>query len=386
MKQRFVVLMLVFMVVGLYLPPAFAQATGSVKGICKDLEGKPIVGAIVEYYSQETGRKLDLKTNNKGEYFSLGVTPGKYRVTLSKDGKELDKVNNFPVNLDENTLDFDLKKSQSQAAQQKGISPEQLKQMQEQQEKAAKETNTVKALNEKLQAANQSMQAGDFDSAVNTLTEATQMDATRDLLWARLGDAYAGSAPKQTDPAEKTRRFTEAAGDYQKAVDIKQKAVDAQPEKKPDDLRTLASYYNNLGQAESKLGKTDDAVKAYDQAAKLYPAGAPQFYFNLGAVLTNANTTNDAKMRKAAIDAFDKAIAADPNKPDAYYWKGVNLMGDATLKGDKMVAPDGTAEAFNKYLELQPTGPHAEEAKAMLASIGATIQTQFGKKKAPPKK
>ena len=127
-------------------------------------------------------------------------------------------------------------------------------------------------------------------------------------------------------------------------------------------------------------------MKAYTQAAQLDPSGAGQYYFNLGAVLTNANTSNDPKMRKAAIEAFDKAIAADPNRPDSYYWKGVNLIGDATLKGDKMIAPEGTAEAFKKYLELQPAGPHAEEAKAMLASIGATIETQFGKKKATTKK
>jgi hypothetical protein len=85
--------------------------------------------------------------------------------------------------------------------------------------------------------------------------------------------------------------------------------------------------------------------------------------------------------------AFDKVIAADPNKADAYYWKGVNMIGKATLKGDKMVAPEGTAEAFQKYLELQPTGTFADPAKQMLTSIGASVETQFGnKKKAAPKK
>jgi hypothetical protein len=58
------------------------------------------------------------------------------------------------------------------------------------------------------------------------------------------------------------------------------------------------------------------------------------------------------------------------------------------LQGDKMIAPPGTAEAFQKYLELAPTGPHAEEAKAMLASVGATVETSYGTttKKKPPKK
>ena len=108
------------------------------------------------------------------------------------------------------------------------------------------------------------------------------------------------------------------------------------------------------------------------------------YYFNLGAILTNANTTNNSDMRTAAAQAFDKAIAADPARADAYYWKGTNLIGAATLQGDKMVAPPGTAEAFQKYLELAPTGPHAEEAKAMLQGLGSTVETSYGTSKKKP--
>ena len=63
----------------------------------------------------------------------------------------------------------------------------------------------------------------------------------------------------------------------------------------------------------------------------------------------------------------------------------MNLLGKATIKGDKMEAPPGTSEAFNKYLELQPTGPFAEPAKQMLESIGAKVETSFGKGKTPSK-
>ena len=55
-------------------------------------------------------------------------------------------------------------------------------------------------------------------------------------------------------------------------------------------------------------------------------------------------------------------------------------------KGDKMEAPAGTAEAFNKYLELAPTGPYADPAKQMLDSMGAKIETSFGKGRTPAKK
>jgi tetratricopeptide (TPR) repeat protein len=314
----------------------------------------------------------------------LGIALGHYKVTLlGTDGKEIWHYNGFTASSDESTLDFDMKKEAANAAKGTGLTPEQLKQQQEQAANVAKENMTIKTLNEKLAAAKTASDAGDLDTAIAQLTGATQMDATHDVVWGKLGEYEMASAPKQTDSAEKTKRYEATIVDFQKAAELKQKAMDATPQKPPTpaDIKQLASYYNNLGKAEAQLGKTDDAVKAYNQAAQVDPAGAGMYYFNLGAILTNANTTSNADMRKAAADAFDKAIAADPARADAYYWKGTNLIGAATLQGDKMVAPPGTAEAFQKYLELAPTGPHAEEAKAMLQGIGAPVETSYGNKK-----
>jgi tetratricopeptide (TPR) repeat protein len=386
MKKYFAIFVCVLLAVALSAPPAFSQASGTVKGVCKDLQGNPIADAIVVYANQDNGQKYTLKTNKKGEYFSLGVSPGKYNVTLYKNaddqkaGKEMDHANGFPVSLDENNLDFDEKKSQESAAKGQGLSPEQLKQMQEQQAKAAKETNTVKALNEKLLAAKTASDAGDFDTAISVLTEANQMDATRDLVWFKLGDAYRMSAAKQTDTTEKQKRFGEAADSYQKAISLKQDAIKGGKDKDPNATKNLAAYYNNMADAYNRAGKIDDAVKTYEMAAQADPGSAAQSYFNIGAVLTNAGKVDDA------VAAFDKCIAADPTRAEAYYQKGVNLLGKATLQGDKMVAAPGTAEAFQKYLELQPTGGHSEEAKAMLASIGSSVETGFKKKPAPAKK
>ncbi len=386
MKKHLAVSALIFLMLGLCAPSALAQASGTVKGVCKDAQGNPIADGVVVYANQDNGQKYALKTNKKGEYFSLGLTPGSYNVTLYKNAddakanKELFHFNKFQVALAENTLDFDLKKQAEESAKGQGLTPEQLKQMQEAREKQMKEASTIKTLNEKIVAANTSMKAGDFDGAIGTLTEATQMDATRDVIWAQLADAYRSSAAKQTDPAEKKRRLVEAVADYNKAIDIKQKNMEAASKKDPEDNKRIAAYYNNLGDAAGRSGKTDDAVKAYNQAAQVNPEGAAGYYFNIGAVLTNAGKADDA------VAAFDKSIAADPNRADAYYQKGVNMIGKATLQGDKMVAPPGTAEAFNKYLELAPTGQYADVAKQMLASIGASIETGFGKKKAPAKK
>jgi tetratricopeptide (TPR) repeat protein len=381
MKKHFAIFGLVVLAAALCAPSVFAQASGTVKGVCKDAQGNPIPDAIVIFANQDNGQKYQLKTNKKGEYFSLGVSPGKYVVTLYKDAddlkanKEMDHVKGFPVSLDENSLDFDEKKVLENQAKGVGLTPEQLKQQQEQQAKQSKEVNVVKSLNEKLLAAKTASDAGDFDTAVSVLTEANQLDPSRDLIWFKLGDAYRMSATKQTDLAEKQKRSGEAADAYQKAIDLKQEGIKSGKDKDPDATKHLSAYYNNLADAYNKAGKIDDSVKTYEIAAQTDPSSAAQSYFNIGAVLTNAGRADDA------IAAFDKCIAADPNRADAYYQKGVNLIGKATLQGDKTVAPPGTAEAFNKYLALAPTGPYADVAKQMLATIGATVEVNYGTKK-----
>lgn len=383
MRKHLAIFLFVILAVGLCVPPVFAQASGTVKGVCKDATGNPVVDAQIVFQNMDNGQKYTLKTNKKGEYFSLGVSPGKYTVYLYKNAEDmkankyLDFVKGFQIQLDENTLDFDQKKQQEAAAKGEGLNSEQLKQMQEAQAKAAKETNTVKSLNEKLNAAKTSADAGDFDTAIAALTEATQIDASRDLVWFKLGDYYRLSALKQTDTAEKQKRLGSAVEAYQKAIEIKKSAAN---DKDPNAGKNVAAYYNNMAEAYAKSNKVDDAVKTYDLAAQADPTGAAGYYFNTGAVLTNAGKVDDA------IAAFDKVIAADPNRADAYYWKGVNMIGKATLQGDKMSAPPGTAEAFQKYLELQPTGTFADPAKQMLSQIGGSVETSFGTKKKAAKK
>src|SRR5258708_13080894 len=81
------------------------------------------------------------------------------------------------------------------------------------------------------------------------------------------------------------------------------------------DNARLAAYYDNLASAAAKVGKNEEAEQAYNQAAELDPANAGQYYYNLGAVLTNANMSNDPNIRKQAIEAFDKAIPPHPTHP-----------------------------------------------------------------------
>jgi len=387
MKKRFAILLTAVLAAAFCVPVAFAQASGTVKGTCKDMNGAPVVDAVIVFANQDTGQKYTLKTNKKGEYFSLGLASGKYVVTLYKNMDEmkanhqLDSVKGYQVAIGDNDpLDFDQKKQQEDAAKGVGLTPEQLKQRQEQAAKQEKEVNTVKSLQGKLDAANAAINTKDYDTAIAALTEANQMDATRDVLWYRLGDAYRLSAPAQTDKAEKQKRYESAVDAYNKAIQLKQDALSNGKEKDAAKAtQQLAGFYINMADAYAKSGKIDDAVKSYETAAKADPTSAAGAYFNIGAVYTNAGRVDDANA------AFDKCIATDPTKAEAYYQKGVNLMGKETIQGGKAVPAPGTIEAFQKYLEIAPDGPNAQNAKDMISSFGVAVETGFGKKK-PPKK
>ncbi len=336
------------------LPWAWSQ-TATVKGKVTDDSGQPMAGVVVEYLSLDTGRKYNLDTDKKGEYYSIGITSGIYKITFyrnkeeQKAGRPLFFFNKVQVTVSKeiNVMDLDMAKERTAGGNQ--VSAEQKRQ----QEEAQKENVKIKGLNDMLAQAAAASDAQNFDQAAEILAQATQMDPSRDLLWFKLGDAYL------------------AGKKYDLSVDAYQKAIAIKP---------AGAYYNNLGQAQIKSGKVEDAIASYTRAAEMEPLSAGQYYFNLGAVLTNNGRLDEAVM------AFDKAIAADPAKPESYYWKGVNLIGKATLgKDNRMIAPPGTEEAFNKFLELQPEGELAEAAKQMLASIGAEIQTSYKKSKTTKK-
>ena len=66
--------------------PAAAQSTGMVKGKVVDVKGQPVDGAkITIEYKDGGGRIYTTKTNKKGEYTQIGLTPGNYKVTADKE-------------------------------------------------------------------------------------------------------------------------------------------------------------------------------------------------------------------------------------------------------------------------------------------------------------
>jgi hypothetical protein len=86
--------------------PAFAQS-GQIKGKVTDAQGAAVEGAKVLIENLDKGAKpLETKTNKKGEYIQVGLYPGKYRITVSKDA--LSSSRETDIHLDMLTLDMKL--------------------------------------------------------------------------------------------------------------------------------------------------------------------------------------------------------------------------------------------------------------------------------------
>jgi tetratricopeptide (TPR) repeat protein len=366
MKHRVYIVLVALGLFALFAIPALAQTT-QIKGFIKGTDGQPMVGVKIDLKNTATGQTIHLTSDKKGEFFSIGVPGGAYNIEFIQNGQKIWALTNFPITLqkDVTPIEVDLQKEQkSGTAQVQQLTEEQKKQM----EATLKENANIKNLNAMLQQG-YALEATDPNQAIPIYKQATQADPTRPLLWAVLGNATLNAARKDTDAASKKQKFSDAADEYKKAVDLGNTSTDAKVK------GALGGYYNNYADALSHSGHADDAAAAYTKAAELDPANAAMYYRNSGITFENAGKCDEA------VAAYDKSIAADPNAPDSYFRKGICLLNKATLKGDKMVAPPGTAEAFNKYLELAPDGPYAQPAQAMLTSIGATVQTSFGKPK-----
>ncbi len=364
----------------------WSQMLARVHGKCTDPDGKPMAGITVEFVNQETGQKYPLKADDKGEFNTIAIVPGKYTVNLVQDGKVIHYYKDIPVTLSEQgtNLDFDLQKEMRDAQK----NPEYQKKTVEQ----VKENAKITTLNKMLTDARAAEQAGNWQQAIQTMNDAIAIDATHDVIWAHLGDAELGAGTAATTKDDATPHYQKAIDAYKKAIDLLEKAP-APTDKKSttaDNKTMLGKYHNNLGQAYAKTGQPKEALDEYTTAAQDDPPNASMYYFNAGATLTNqATKETDSTKKQNEIDdanaAFDKAIEAKPDYAEAYYQKGINLTSKATIdKSGKMIAAPGTIEAFNKYLELEPDGKHAEEAKGLIEGFGATVNTTYKKAKVTP--
>lgn len=175
------------------------------------------------------------------------------------------------------------------------------------------------------------------------------------ILWAQLGLAQVG-----------LKKYDDAITTYKKVLDLESTSKKPNPQ-----VQGLAE--SGLGEIYARQGKVQDANAAYDAAAKANPTQAA-FYLKNEAVIFFQMNNGDAQVAVA-----NEAIAADPNQPLLYYLKGQGLIQKATLdpKTQKIVAPPGCLEAYQKYLQLAPDGPYAAEVKGIIAGFNQKLDNSY---------
>lgn len=362
---------------------SLAQVT-SIQGDVKGADGQPLKGAQVVIERTDIKGHYPVKTDKKGHYIYTGLPIGTYDVKLMVDGKEADSVKGVRTHPGDPTEeDFNMKaakadQSSKQEEYQKALetgqmskelerqlTPEQKEQLKKDMEKREASMKKNAALNQAYNDGINALNAKQYDQAIENLKKASDFDPSQIAVWSNLATAYTELA--------RTKTGADFDTNMQSALDCYTKALALKPED--------AGLHNNYALTLARDKKFDQAQAELQKAAELDPQNAGKYYYNLGALLVNAGQNEPAGA------AFKKAIDLQPTYADAYYQYGVTLVAKAQIGADGKVTPvPGTVEAFQKYLELQPNGPYAQQAKDMLTTLGSSVQTNYknpdaGKKK-----
>jgi tetratricopeptide (TPR) repeat protein len=298
--------------------PAAEAQTGQVKGKVVDAKNQPVEGAVVAIEAVDgMGRKFNVKTKKNGEFIQIGLQPGQYKLTASKDG--LSDVHETRVGLDAVEVNFSLRAGGAGG----DMSAEERK-------KAEARIAAVK---------------GNFEAGVKLSNEEKYDEAV-----AKFNEVIA-AAPKCIECYINIATIHLRKKEYDQAEGMYKKVLEIAP--------TSADAYNGLATVYNAQKKFDQAAEASAQAQKLSaatPGGASaSSVFNQGVIAWNASKIPEAKK------AFEEAVRLDPKLADAHYW-----LGMANLNEGKM--PEA-AKSFDEYLKLAPTGQYAEQAKGILGQI-----------------
>jgi len=364
---------------------AAAQNTGQIVGEIKDLNAKPYADVNVEIKNPDNGKVVTTKTDKQGRFTQIGLPGGLYVITLTNEKDKLNFAVQFRVvSGQDNGFNVNLKEVMAK----QGPSAEEVKKREEEENKyknmkqhfdagksalddSANLRAQLKAAPADQKGAIQDKLNANYRTAITELQLAEQGTTSKDvrnhaLVWANLGQAY-----------EYAGRFEEAAGAFQKAVELSPQAP--YYEHLSTNLASAAAAQTDPKAIEAKVA---EAGAGCDKVASIDPTGTARCWKNVGIILSNKGRL------KEAIAPLQKAAQADPKDAQTWFLLGSAYSAaiDTKQQGEKMIyiIPSGTAEAYQKSIDAAPTGPYAAQAKAMLEGLAAMSggeETSIGKKK-----
>jgi tetratricopeptide (TPR) repeat protein len=379
---------------------AFAQSPepmGMIHGHVTNPTGGSSASGYVSL-STDSGRtsRYTFQVNSSGD-FQGEAAPGTYTIVFRQldtpPDKMVDSIDNVKVIFGQDVVqDIDMSRKEFVDK----LSPDQKRQLEELKKhnsEAMKANEVIKSLNADLKTVDQDIK--DADSAHTAAVQALGATASKadldakeaeiktakytdvetlmlkdtaakpdaSVLWAQLGQAQIG-----------LKKYDEAEVTYKKTLELEATA------KKPN-LPVQGLANSGLGEIYARAGKVPEANTFYDAAAKANPTQAAFYLTNEAKIFYQVNNAD------AQVAAADEAIKADPTQPILYYLKGNGLVQKTTQdpKTQKLVAPPGCLEAYQKYLELAPTGQYATDVKGILAGFDQKIDNSYKAPKAAKK-
>jgi tetratricopeptide (TPR) repeat protein len=357
--------------------------TGTVHGRVINPSGSPQKDGIVSL-SVDGGVTLsyNFPVSPTGNY-SGQAPPGEYTIVYrapdTPEGKIVDYISGVVLAAGQDTAqDIDMTREEFVAR----LSPEQQRLLHELSEAniaAASDANRdSSAVNADLQIVSLDFQAADnarVTAAQNLGAAAGPADVdemTSEIENAKLAEIETlmtkDAASNPTEPvlwidlarAETAlKNYLDAETNFKKALDLALKEYPPRPE-------VIGAAQSGLGEVYALTLMVDDANSAFAAAAKADPSNANSYLRNQAIIFYNARNF------PAQIDAADTAIKADPDQAVLYFIKAQGLAEDARVdpETNKLILPPGCADAYRKYLELAPTGPHAAQVTAFLQRTG----------------
>lgn len=283
--------------------------TGMIKGKVVDPKSQPVVGAkITIEFTGGINRKMETKTDRKGEFIQIGLQSGAYKVTATDDklGSQ-----SFPANVrvgQTQEVNFVL----GAGAPGSGENPKAVE---------------LKKLFEEGVAASRS---NNYDLAIEKFNAAAAVVPNCHDCYYNIGYAQL---------QKKDEKAAEAA--WLKALEVKPDYAEA--------LNGLATLYNNQKRFDEATAMSTKAASASGGG------GSADAIYNQGIILWNQGKIPEAKAK------FEEALKANPSHAEANFQFGMALLNEGKL-------PDAIA-SFEKYLSLSPDGQFAGQAKAMLAQL-----------------
>ena len=285
---------------------ASADPTGRLRGKIVDPSGNPIAKVTVKIELQgEMTQVYTATTNDKGEFIHIGIRPGKYRLTPSKDGYRPIEFAYYDVQVhpSDKPVEVNMKMEVVPQAAPQGAAAGQQPQQPSPEVARAQDAQKAAAL----------LSEGKINEAVAAFEKIVEENPTNANSQYNLGVAY-----ERRDQYEKARER------FEEAIKIK-----------PD----FGSAYLSIGNSFMAQKNFVDAITPLSKAVELLPQSYEAAY-NLGACYSNSGNYAEAE------GAYKKAIAINPKEPVVHQQLGMALLGQSKKDEAKM--------EFQKYLELNP--------------------------------